>query len=129
MQHKPAKQSIRLDSEDSRLPVHYSQIMDSENAPKETVQSFIDLANIANRLIDENQQPSVTQELGGMFLSTRGGGRRGERRELLRVGAGEPSILATDTNNTGFATWSTTKGAIEEIWGSKTRSKKPQKSM
>ena len=31
----------------SRLPVHYSRMMNSENAPKEIVQSFIDLVNMA----------------------------------------------------------------------------------
>ena len=59
-------------------------------------------------LMDENQQPSVTQELGR--------GRRGESSELLRVGAGESSASATDTNNTSFATRSTTKQTIEEVW-------------
>ena len=55
--------------------------------PKEIVQSFKDLAKMAKRLMNENQQPSVTQELGRLFPSTKGGGRRGESRELLRVGA------------------------------------------
>ena len=54
--------------------------------------------------MDENQQPSVTQELGRLFPSIRGGGRRGESSELLRVTAGESSTLATDTNYTSFAT-------------------------
>ena len=79
--------------------------------------------------MDENQQPSVTQELGRLFPSIRGRGRRGESSELLRVGAGESSASATDTNNTSFATRSTTKRTIEEIWGSKATSKKPMKSM
>ena len=70
-------------------------------------------------LMDENQQPSVTQELGRLFPSIRGRGRRGESSELLRVGAGESSASATDTNNTSFATQSTTKWTIEEIWESK----------
>ena len=69
------------------------------------------------------------QELGRLFPSTRGGGRRGESREFLMVGAGESSILATDTNNTSFATRSTTKRTIEKIWGSKAGSEKPRKSM
>ena len=80
-------------------------------------------------MADENQQSSVTQELGKLFPSIRGGGRRGESSELLRVGAGESSASATDTNNTSFATWSTTKRIIEEIWGLKATSKKPLKSM
>ena len=41
--------------------------------------------------MDENQQPSVTQELA------RGGGRRGERRELLRVVSGESSATVKQT--------------------------------
>ena len=61
--------------------------MNNENAPKEIVQSLIDLVNMAKGLIDENQQPSVTQELGRLFPSKEGGGRRGANRELLRVGA------------------------------------------
>ena len=84
---------------------------------------------MAKWLMDENQQPSVTQELGRLFPSIRGRGRRGESSELLRVGAGESSASATDTNNTSFATRSTTKRTIEEIWGSKATSKKPPKSM
>ena len=54
--------------------------------------------------MDENQQPPLTQELGRLFPSIRGGGRRGESSELLRVTAGESSTLATDTNYTSFAT-------------------------
>ena len=73
-------------------------------------------------LIDVNQQPSVTQELGRLFSRIRGGGRRGESSELLRVGAGESSASATDTNNTSFAR-STTKWTTEKIWGSKATSK------
>ena len=84
---------------------------------------------MAKWLMDEKQQPSVTQELGRLFPSIRGRGRRGESSELLRVGAGESSASATDTNNTSFATQSTTKRTIEEIWGLKATSKKPLKSM
>ena len=84
-------------------------MMNSKNAPKEIVQLFIDLVNMAKWLMDKNQQPSVMQELGRHFPSIRGGGRRGESSELLRAGAGESSASATDTNNTSFATWSTTK--------------------
>ena len=79
---------------------------------------------MAKWLMHENQQPSVTQELGRLFPSKRGRRRRGESSELLRVGAGESSASATDTNNTSFA-----RRTIEEIWESKARSKKPQKSM
>ena len=80
-------------------------------------------------LIGENQQPSVTQELGTLFPNIRGGGRRGESSELLRVGAVESSPSVTDTNNTSFTKRSTTKRTTEKIWGSKGTSKKPLKSM
>ena len=83
--------------------------MNSEHASKEIVQSFIGLTNMAKGLMDENQQPSVQQQLRQLFRSARGGGRRGKSRELLRVGAGESSASATGTNNTSF-TRSTTKG-------------------
>ena len=102
-------------------------MMSSENAPKKIVQSLIDLVNMAKWLMDENQQPSVTR--GRLFPSIRDRWRRGESSELIRVGAGESSASATDTNNTSFATRSTTKRTIEEIWGSKATSKKPLKSM
>ena len=104
-------------------------MMSSENASNKIVQSLIDLVNMAKWLMDENQQPSVTQELGRLFPSIRGRGRRGESSELLRAGAGESSASATDTNNTSFAIWSITKRTIEKIWGSKATSKKPPKSM
>ena len=103
-------------------------MMNGENASKKMVQSPIDLVNLAKWLMDENQQPSVTQELGRLFPSTRGRGTRGESSELLRIGADESSASATDTNNTSFATRSTTKRMIEEIWGSKATSNKPLKS-
>ena len=45
--------------------------MNSKNDPKETVKSFTDLANMAKGLMDENQQPSVQQELERLFPSTR----------------------------------------------------------
>ena len=94
--------------------------MNSENAPKEIVQSFIGLANMAIGMINESQQQSVTQELRRLFPSTRGGGRRGERGECLTVVAGGISALTTDTNITSFATGSTTERTTEEIWGSRT---------
>ena len=93
-------------------------MVNSENASKKIVQSLIDLVNMAKWLMDENWQPSVTQKLGRLFPSIRGRGRRSKSSELLlRVGAGESSASATDTNNTSFATRSTTKRTIEEIWG------------
>ena len=66
------------------------------------MQPFIDLANMAKELMDENQEPSVTQELRRLSPSTRGGGRRDESRELLRVGADKSSASAIDINNTSF---------------------------
>ena len=104
-------------------------MMSSENALKKIMQSLIDFLNTAKWLMDENQEPSVTQELGRLFPSIRGRGRRGESSELLRVGAGESSASATGTNNTSFARRSTTKRTIEEIWRLKATSKKPLKSM
>ena len=104
-------------------------MMNSWNAPKGIVQSFIDFMNMAKLLMDKTQQASVREELGRLFPSIRGGGRRGESSELLRVGAGESSASATDRNNTSFATRSTTKQAIEETLGSKATSKKPLKCM
>ena len=89
--------------------------MSSENAPKKIVLLLIELVNIAKWLMDENQQPSVTQESGRLLPIIRGRERRRESSELLRVGAGESSASATDTSNTSFATWSTTKWTIEEI--------------
>ena len=75
-------------------------------------------------LMNKSQQPAVTQELGKLFPSIRGRRSRGESSELLfRVGAGKSSASATDTNNTSFATRSTRKRAIEDIWGSKASSK------
>ena len=64
---------------------------------------------MAKRLMDKNQQPSVTQELRRLFPGIRGRGRRSESSELHGVGAGEPSASVTDTNNTSFAKRSTTK--------------------
>ena len=49
--------------------------MNSENAQKEIVKSFIDLANMAKGLMDENQQQSPKQELERLLPSTRGGGK------------------------------------------------------
>ena len=104
-------------------------MVNSENTSKKTVQWPIDLANMTKWLMDENQQPSVTQELERLFSSIRGRGRKDESSEFLRFGAGESSASATDTNNTSFATRSTTKRTIQELWGSKTTSKKPLKSV
>ena len=110
------------------MAVHYSGMMNSENAPKEIMKSFIDLVNVA-KVMDENQQPSVTQELGRLFPSITGWGRRGESSELLRVGARESPTSATGGGNTSFETLSTTKQTIEKIWRLKATPKKSWKSM
>ena len=57
-------------------------IMNSENASNEMVKSFIDLANMAKEVMDENQQPSAQQYLEKLFPSTRGRGRVDENIEL-----------------------------------------------
>ena len=93
--------------------------MNSENVSKKIVQSLIDFVNMAEWLMDENQQPSVTQEIGRHLPSIRARGRRDESSKLLRVVAGESSASAIHTNNNSFATRSTTKRTIEEIRGSK----------
>ena len=67
------------------MPVHYSRMMSSENASNKIVQSLIDLVNMAKWLMDENQQLSVTQELGRLLPSIRGRGRRGESSDLVHV--------------------------------------------
>ena len=82
-------------------------MMTSKYAPKEIVQSFIDLVNMRKWLMDENKQPSVKQGLGRLFLSIRCGGRTGESSGLYKASAGESSASATDTNNSSFATRST----------------------
>ena len=66
--------------------------------------SFIDLANMAKRVMHENQQPSVQQELAKLLPSTRGGwgGRGGGSRELHRFGTGESSASAKTVTNTSF---------------------------
>ena len=109
--------------------MHYSRMMNSENGPKQIAQLFMDLVNMAKWLMDENQQPSVTQEVGRLFPNIRRRRRIGERSELFRAGAGESSASATETNNTSFATGSITKRTIEKIWGSKATSKKPRTTM
>ena len=70
-------------------------MMNSNNDPKEIVQSFIDLMNMAKELMHKNQQPPVIQELGRLSLSIRHEGRKSESSELLRVGADESSASAT----------------------------------
>ena len=88
------------------------------------MESFIDLLSMTKRLMDEKQQPSVTQGLGRLFSSI-----SSENSELLRVGDEVSSASATDRNNTSFGTRSTTKQGIGKIWGSKATSKKSQKPM
>ena len=67
----------------------------------------------------ENPHPSVKQGLGRLFPSTRDAGRGGESRVLHRVGAGESSASTTTDTNISFATPSTTKQTVAEIWESK----------
>ena len=92
--------------------------MNSENATEDIVQSFIDLANVAKGLINETQQPSVEQELGRLFSST--------KAVSLGLALMNRLLSEADASNASFAT-PTTKRTIEEIWGSKT-TKKPRKS-
>ena len=78
---------------------------------------FIDLANMAKGLMYENQQTSVQKELERLFPSARSGRREGEGRKLPTVGAGESSASTTTDTNISFATSSTTKRTIAEIFG------------
>ena len=54
-------------------------IMYSENASKEMVKSFRDLANVAKGLMDENHKSSVEQDLERLSPSTRDEGRWKQR--------------------------------------------------
>ena len=63
--------------------------------------------------MDANQQQSAQQELGC-------GGRGCESKEHHRFGAGEPSTSTTTDTKTNFATRSTAKQTIVEIWLQKT---------
>ena len=69
-------------------------IMNSEIVPQK-IKSFIDLANMAKGLMDENQQPFVQQDLQRLFPSTRGGMRGDESRKLHRIGVVESSVSTT----------------------------------
>ena len=55
--------------------------MNSENAPKEIVKSFMDLANMAKELMDENQQPSVNKSQKYCFPVQEVEGRREMKAE------------------------------------------------
>ena len=55
-----------------------------------------------------------------LFPNTIGRRRGSESREFYRVGAGESSTSTTTDKNIIFATSSTTKRTIVEIWESKT---------
>ena len=72
---------------------------------------------MAKGLMDEKQQPSVQQELEKLFSGTRGGGRAGESRDLHRVVVDESSASTTSDISTSFATSSTTKWTVAEMWG------------
>ena len=54
-------------------------IMYSENASKEMVKSFRDLANVAKGLMDKNHKSSVEQDLESLSPSTRDEGRWKQR--------------------------------------------------
>ena len=69
-------------------------------------------------VMNENQQPSVQQELERLFPSKRGGGMGGKSRGPHGDGTGESSASTTNDTSTSFATLSTTKLTIAEIWGS-----------
>ena len=113
-------------------------MMNSENVPKEIFQSLIDRFGELGEMADGWKPATISyrriRKTVPQFKRW-----REERCELLRVdavnseplrvGAGESSASATDTNNTSFTTRSTTKRTIEKVWGSKATSKKPQKSM
>ena len=88
--------------------------MNSENPP--IVKTFIDLGNMTKGLMDENQQPSVQQELERLFPNKRGERRGGETSELHRVDEGESSASTATDTSTSFATLFTTKWTIAEIW-------------
>ena len=62
--------------------------------------------------MDVKEQPSVQQDLEKLFVSTKGGGRGDESREIHRVGAGESSASITTDSNTSFATPFTTKRTL-----------------
>ena len=64
--------------------------------------------------MDENQQPSVQQELERLLLCRRGGRKEDESRELHKIGASESSTLATSDTNTNFAKPCTTNGTDVE---------------
>ena len=72
---------------------------------------------MAKGLMDENPATICSIRVRTTVPSARDEGREGESREHHRVGADE-SAKTTDTNS--FATQSTTKWVITEIWGSKT---------
>ena len=67
-----------------------------------------------NHLFNKTQKDLV-------FPSTIGGRRGGESKEFHRVGAGESSASTRTNTKASFATISTAKRTITEIWGLKTR--------
>ena len=64
-------------ADDSQCIPLLNRIINSENALKEIVKSFIDFANIAKGLMDKNQQLLVKQKLERLFLSTKDAVRGG----------------------------------------------------
>ena len=53
-------------------------------------------------VMNENQQPSVQQELERLFPSKRGGGMGGKSRGPHRDGTGESSASTTNDTSTSF---------------------------
>ena len=104
-------------------------MMNSENPPKEIVQSFIDLVNMVKWLMVENQQPSnsLTQELGRLFPSIRGGGSKVKAVRFLGLVLVhhllQQLIQIILVSQHGL----TQDGRLKK--SSKARSKKPRKSM
>ena len=78
---------------------------------------FIDLANMAKGLMDENQQLSAQKEQKNCFPVQES---HSKGREHHRVGAGELSASTTTDTNASFATPSTINRVIAGIWGSET---------
>ena len=71
--------------------------MNSENVPKEIGKLFIDLANMAKGLLDENKQPFVQQEFERLFSSTKGGEWGGKSRDEIKVGFVQVNHSASTT--------------------------------
>ena len=84
---------------------------------------------MAKRLMDKNQQPSVTQELRRLFPGIRGRGRRSESSELHGLVLVNHLLQQLIQIILVLRNGLPQNGTIEEIWGSKATSKKPRNSM